>query len=247
MGQVPNNRKSTYLFVGNGKVSRHFQYYFKSLDIPFLLWTRNSLEDFAVLANLSEKILVLINDDEIEKFISKKKCGTLTDKIFIHFSGLLSLPFAESVHPLMTFSENLYTPESYRNITFITESGRKSFEELFPELPNQSFQILAEQKTLYHAFCVMSSNFTTILWQSFFNYLSLLNIPQEAAELYLKKTTENIAASKSPLTGPFQRKDINTITKHLEALKDHQMKNIYLSFLEFYNLQHKEKFFEKYS
>lgn len=115
-----------------------------------------------------KKILVLIKDDEIEKFISEKKSGILQDKIFVHFSGLLSIPDAESVHPLITFGENLYDPVTYSKITFITEAGRKSFRELFPELSNPSFQIPAEHKALYHAYCVMSGNFTTILWKSFF-------------------------------------------------------------------------------
>lgn len=246
MGQVPNIRKTTYLIVGNGKASRHIQFYFRSLKIPFSVWTRSSSENFDKLAHQSEKIIVLIKDDEIERFISEKKSGVLKNKIFIHFSGLLSLPDAESAHPLMTFGENLYDPETYSKITFITEAGRKSFRELLPELSNPSFQIPAEQKALYHAFCVMSGNFTTILWKSFFDYLKRLNIPEEAAYLYINKITENIATSSNPLTGPLQRKDIKTIVKHIEALKDHPVKNIYLSFVEFYDPKLKEKIFEKY-
>lgn len=247
MGQVPNKKKTTYLIVGNGKASRHIQFYFQSLKIPFSVWTKSSSENFDSLALQSEKVLVLIKDDEIEKFILEKKSGMLKNKIFIHFSGLLSLPDAESAHPLITFGENLYEPEIYRKITFITEAGRMSFRELFPELSNTFFQIPAEQKALYHAFCVMSGNFTTILWQSFFDYLKKLNIPEEAAYLYLNKITENIATSNNPLTGPLQRKDVNTIAKHLEALENNSIKKIYLSFIEFYNSKQKEKIFEKYS
>ena len=247
MGQVPNNKKTTYLIVGNGKASRHIQFYFRSLKIPFSVWTRSSYENFDKFALQSEKILVLIKDDEIEKFISEKKKGVLKDKIFIHFSGLLTLSTAESAHPLMTFGENLYEPETYSKITFITEAGRKSFQELFPELPNSSFQIPSEQKALYHAYCVMSGNFTTILWKSFFDYLNGLNIPKEASHLYLQKITENIVTSSNPLTGPLQRRDIKTIFKHIEAFKDHPVKNIYLSFVDFYDSKLKEKIFEKYS
>ncbi|AFH47778.1 Hypothetical protein IALB_0064 [Ignavibacterium album JCM 16511] len=212
-----------------------------------MVWTRSSSESFDRLARQSEKVLVLIKDDEIGKFIFEKKSGVLKNKIFIHFSGLLSLPDAESAHPLITFGENLYDPETYSKITFITEAGRKSFRELFPELSNTSFQIPAEQKALYHAFCVMSGNFTTILWQSFFDYLNKLSIPKESSYLYLQKIAENIATSDNPLTGPLQRKDIKTISRHLEALEDDPMKNIYLSFVEFYDSKLKEKIFEKYT
>ncbi len=247
MRQVPNNGKITYLIVGNGKVSRHFQFYFQSLNIPFSVWTRGSSESFDKIAQQIEKILVLIKDDEIERFISENKKGSLKNKIFIHFSGILTSSTAESVHPLMTFGENLYDPETYSKITFITEAGRKSFREIFPELPNFSFQISKEQKALYHAYCVMSGNFTTILWQSFFDYLKGLNIPKESAYLYLNKITENILTSGNPLTGPLERRDIKTITKHIEALEDQPIKNIYLSFIEFYDSKLKEKIFEKHS
>lgn len=247
LGQVPNKRKISYLFVGNGKVSRHFQFYFKSLNIPFDVWTRKSSIKFEDIAIQSEKILVLIKDDKIKDFISKNKTDLLKDKIFIHFSGLLSLPFAESAHPLMTFGENLYEINTYKKITFITEAGRKSFQDLFPELPNKSFELPADQKALYHSYCVMSGNFTTILWQSFFGFLQSLNIPREAAYLYLQKISENILLSENPLTGPLERKDIQTIKKHLIALNEHPIKNIYLSFLEFYDSKLKETLFEKYS
>lgn len=241
MGQVPIIKNTAYLFVGNGRLSKHFQFYFKSLNIPHLVWSRNSKKNFNDLAKQVEKILVLIKDDEIEKFISENKSVHLNDKLFIHFSGLLSTPLAESAHPLMTFGDNLYEQNLYQQITFITEFGRKSFKELFPELPNPSFKINSEQKPLYHAFCVMSGNFTTILWQRFFDYLNSLNIPKQAGYLYLQKIAENVITSNSPLTGPIHRNDSQTINKHLIALEEHSMKNIYKSFLELFYTESKEK------
>lgn len=74
-----------------------------------------------------------------------------------------------------------------------------------------------------------------------------LNIPEEAAYLYLNKIAENIVTTNNPLTGPFQRQDIKTIAKHLDALEHHPIKNIYLTFIEFYDSKLKEKIFEKYS
>lgn len=236
LGQVPmlNRNDPKYLFVGNGRVSRHFQYYFTLLKIPFLVWTRNSTESFESLSQVTEKILVLIKDDEIENFILSKRNESINNKIYIHFSGTLTTPLAESVHPLMTFGNELYNSDVYTKITFITEKGRKNFSELFPELPNQSFAIDTEQKQIYHAFCVMSGNFTTILWQSFFNYLDSMNIPHKVSYLYCQKIFENLIRSDDPLSGPFKRKDQQTINKNLKALEGHPMENIYKSFIEYY-------------
>lgn len=237
LGQVPmlNQNSPKYLFVGNGKVSRHFQYYFTLLKIPFLVWTRNSTKSFEYLSQAAEKILVLIKDDEIENFILRNKTAFNKNKTYIHFSGTITTSIAESVHPLMTFGNELYNSDIYTSITFITEKGRKKFQKLFPELPNQSFEIEPEQKQLYHAFCVMSGNFTTILWQSFFDYLDSLNIPHEVSFNYCQKIFENLIHSDDPLSGPFKRKDKQTINKNLKALEGHPMENIYKSFVEYYN------------
>lgn len=232
MRQVPEHKTPTYLFVGNGKVSRHFQLYFTSLNIPFGVWTRSSGKDFLKFALTSQKILLLINDDAIVPFVTDNSKG-LEDKTWIHFSGLLSTPLAESAHPLMTFGHELYNPEFYAQVPFVTEAGRKPFSGLFPELPNPSFQIPHDKKALYHAFCVMGGNFTTILWKSFFAELQRLGIPKQAALPYLKKISENLVLDSQPLTGPFERNDLKTILKHREVLKGHPMKGIYEAFLNF--------------
>lgn len=234
MRQVPEHKTPTYLFVGNGKVSRHFQLYFTALNIPFRVWTRSSGQDFLECALISQKILLLIKDDAIVPFVTGN-CKGLEDKTWIHFSGLLSTPLAESVHPLMTFGTELYEPEFYAQVPFITEAGRKPFSGLFPELPNPNYQIPHDKKALYHAFCVMSGNFTTILWKSFFAELQRLGIPKQAALPYLKKISDNLASDSQPLTGPFERNDVKTISIHREVLVGHPMKGIYEAFFEFYN------------
>jgi len=231
--QVPEPQKLTYLFVGNGKVSKHLQYFFTSLKIPFGLWTRSSGEDFLKYAQHAGKILLLINDDDIEPFIALRRTG-LEDKTWIHFSGLLSTPLAESAHPLMTFGHELYEPEFYARVPFVTEQGREPFSGLFPELPNPGYQIAPELKPLYHAFCVMGGNFTTILWKCFFEELRRLGIPEQAAYPYLEKIAENLVSGSRPLTGPFERNDVKTVLKHREVLESHPMKNIYNSFFELY-------------
>lgn len=196
------------------------------------------------MAQSAGSILVLIKDDEIQNFLDKNHKKISDDKTWIHCSGMLSTNLAESAHPLMSFTDELYSLEKYEAITFITEKGRKSFSELFPQLNNPNYQIESSEKTLYHAFCVLSGNFTTMIWQFFFDYLKSKNIPKSSAYLYLETITNNMQSNSAPLTGPIQRNDKNTIQKHLESLNDHPVKNIYIGFLKAYDKMIKEKIIE---
>ncbi len=245
MRQVPaKNNQYSYLIVGNGKLSKHFQQYFSLKNISYKVWTRSSKESFQSTGQSAKSVLVLIKDDEIQNFLDTNHKKLSNDKTWIHCSGMLSTNLAASAHPLMTFTDELYSLKKYESITFITEKGRKSFNVLFPGLKNPNYEIESSEKTLYHAFCVLSGNFTTMIWQFFFDYLKSKNIPESAAYLYLNTITDNLKNNSAPLTGPIQRNDKNTIQKHLESLNDHPVKNIYISFLEAYNKMTKEKIIE---
>lgn len=229
------NNSYSYLIVGNGKLSKHFQYLFTIKNISFKIWFRGSKESFKSLCDEAEKILVLVKDDEIINFIEENKQFVDQSKIWIHCSGMISTPLAESAHPLMTFTDKLYEPSIYDSIPFFTEKNRLAFNELFPLLNNPNYQIDPQDKILYHAFSVMSGNFTTILWQSFFEFLISRDIPQAITYTYLNGITQSLRNESSPLTGPIQRKDVNTIYKHLEALENHPLRDVYISFLEAYD------------
>ncbi len=158
MRQVPGNKvKIPYLIIGNGRLATHLSHYFQQLSIPFLQWWRGCEQDFQSLMDQTAKILVLINDDAIEDFIHN---NLITDNHhnWIHCSGLLAIPVAESAHPLMTFSDTLYDLETYQNTLFVTEIGKTSFPELFPELPNPHIAIPSGRKGFYHAWCSMAAD-----------------------------------------------------------------------------------------
>jgi predicted short-subunit dehydrogenase-like oxidoreductase (DUF2520 family) len=243
--QVPAlSDKYSYLIVGNGRISKHFQQYFQLKNISFKVWTRNANESLQSFEKNADSILILIIDDAIKSFLENNSDTFSKKKNLIHCSGMLSTPLAESAHPLMTFTNELYSLEKYESITFITEKGRKSFNDLFPELKNPAYEIESSEKTLYHAYCVLSGNFTTLMWKFFFDYLKSNNIPESAAFPYLTATTKNLMKASHPLSGPLVRNDSNTIYKHLEALKNNPLRNIYISFLEAYDHMKKEKLLE---
>ena len=235
MGQVPKQGEIPYLIIGNGRLAKHIAHYFDLSGIPYLNWHRKSDESLSSLISQTKKILVLINDDEIENFISQNN-KDFEHKTWIHCSGLLSTPLAESAHPLMTFSNFLYDLDTYKSIPFITEKGRENFHDLFPELANINFPIKSELKPLYHAWCVMSGNFTTILWSRFFEmFEKQFGINKEYTFPYLSKISKNLMINESPLTGPLARGDKKVIEKNLLALKDEPFAEIYRAFVNTHN------------
>jgi predicted short-subunit dehydrogenase-like oxidoreductase (DUF2520 family) len=243
--QVPKQQnKYPYLIVGNGRLSKHFQHYFSLKGISFNTWVRQSKQSFITSASEADKIMVLVNDDSIESFIKKYKREELSRKKWIHCSGLLSTPIAESAHPLMSFTNELYDLDFYESIIFITEKNRKGFGELFPELPNHSYKIDTNEKAKYHAMCVISGNLTSFVWKIFFDYLQKQGIPSEAAYTYLNAITGNLIRSKEPVTGPFQRNDKKVINKHLDALNGQPLRELYVAFESSFRRMMKENSIE---
>lgn len=238
--QIPSYLPPSYLLIGYGRLGRHLEAYFKLENIPLKIWTcrqqnvpnslgfgdlrREQIEGFS-------HVLLAIHDSAIEPFIREHEF--LSEKTLIHFSGSLSTPLAESAHPLMTFSEQLYDLETYRKIPFVLEKGRRHFEELFPALKNPHYAIPQEQKTLYHALCVMSGNFTTILWEKFFKELEqTFRLPRELVYPYLAQIALNLQKGEaSVLTGPLVRGDHTTIDRHLNVLGQDPFKEVYQSFV----------------
>lgn len=242
MGQVPNQiDKPKYLIVGNGLLAKHFLHYFDLLGVSYIQCVRENLNEFVKLSHQSDKhgsvdrILLLIRDDQIENFIREYKNKIAPQSIWVHCSGVLSIEEAESAHPLASFSEVLFDLRFYKSIPFVTEKGRKNFHELFPQLQNPSYEIYKEEKELYHAWCSIAGNFTTILWQNFFNYLKDdLLLPSQAAHQFLVSISENLIKSNDPLTGPLKRGDTKTIERHLRQLKNSPLEDVYKSFIKLF-------------
>jgi len=192
-----------YCIIGGGRLARHFSHYFRLLGMPHSQWRRTpadkSCADKSLLKQATadaSHILLLINDQAIAEFVSEN--GFLADKILIHCSGANSYPSIAGVHPLMTFGEELYDLATYEAIPMVCESSSRAdfqFPQLFPQLKNPVHIIPAEQKALYHAYCVCAGNFSQLLWQmSADGMQSRLGLPVGVLELYLQKNWKIFSA-----------------------------------------------------
>lgn len=243
MGQVPQ-----YTIIGAGRVARHMCHYFKVLGIAYQQWSRQSpvsvLEKFV---KQTPRILILISDSAIEKFILEHPC--LANKTLIHFSGSLQTTHAYACHPLMTFTDSLYDLAPYQQIPFILERGGPTFNELLPELNNPHYLIDADKKALYHALCVVSGNFSTLLWQRCFSlFEQQLDLPTAILQPYLQQITENlITQPHRALTGPLARGDLITMQKNIQALQSTELQGLYRSFIETFSPKHQQELDNEYS
>src|SRR5689334_6993126 len=113
-----------YLLVGSGRLARHLHFYFDSLHIPHLRWSRRDEVSIESLLRDVQKVLFLIKDDQIEVL---RHQHDFKGKTLIHCSGALEIDGLESAHPLCSFAESLYEPSFYKRIPFVTVQGKMPF------------------------------------------------------------------------------------------------------------------------
>lgn len=219
------------LIIGNGRAATHMAHYFALLNLPFQQWSRSSGEELSAQLTHIQRILLLINDDQIIPFLNQYP--QLRQKCVIHFSGALVIDGIYGAHPLVSFSQNLFEFEFYKAIPFAVDHNAPAFAELLPGLPNPNYRIDETKKSFYHALCVLSGNFTTLLWQKLFNELEPLGLPTEFGLPYLQCITNNLRQNPNgALTGPLARGDLQTIERNLEALQDDPYAKVYRAFVE---------------
>ena len=229
-----------YLLIGRGRLATHLAAYFKFKNIPFLQWSRvDSLDDLKKFILLSKRIFLAISDDAIEPFITAHQLPR--DKA-IHFSGALSTPLAHQLHPLMTFAKDLYDPETYESMAFVSAASAfpntaPTLKDLIPELSNKHYFIPEGREAFYHALCVLSGNGTTLLWQAAIEHFQkTLDLPAEAVWPYLEQIIFNLQKNPTTaLTGPWARNDRKTILKNEHALQSTALGSLYHSFQGVYH------------
>lgn len=245
MGQVPSAKP--WLLVGSGRLATHLATYLRQLDIPCRQWSRAhgwhglapaegaTLEDALTRC---ERVLLAISDDALAPFVARYHSASCGPSIWVHFSGSRQVDGVWAAHPLCTFGPQPYAPEIYSAIPFLLDEGGPSLAELLPGLPNPSAAIPAGDKPLYHALCVVAGNFTTLLWQRFFQLLERRwGLDPTLATPYLRQTLANLEAAdpRRALTGPIARGDSETVATNLEALEAAGLSDvarIYRAFLE---------------
>lgn len=223
-----------HLIIGNGQSAFHLAEYFKLLSVNYRQWSRKtkSESELLELIETADVVFILIKDDAIIDFYSKHK--VLKEKHCFHFSGALSsFGSCISIHPLMSFaSRKPFDLDFYKSINFVTDHSLGSVP--FP-LPNVVQKISPEDKKRYHALCVMSGNFTVLLWMLAKKHFSEIGLAPQILDPYLKQIASQIIHdSEQALSGPLLRKDFRTISSHLSDIQGTELEPIYRGFLQSY-------------
>lgn len=189
-------------------------------------------------ARLNADIVWLcVTDDAIAE--SARALGPLVNwrgKTAFHSSGALSsdqlAPLKRrgaavaSVHPMMTFVRNAVT--SLQGVAFALEGDTRAFrlgKRIAQDLGGVPFRIDKESKVLYHAMGSFTSPLVVAVLALAGRVAEAAGIPRAklsaAIPPILRKTFDNYMrdGATGAFSGPINRGDLQTVKKHLDALK----------------------------
>lgn len=226
--------KCSILVIGSGRMAKHLCHYLKIKGHSFKTWTRSDTQDLEHVSHSSDLVFLAVSDDAIANLAHR-----LPQNQKIHFSGSLYIPGTLGLHPLMTFGRDLYEENQYDQIPLVFDQP-----DLAPywlkTLPNPIVHLNPEQKTLYHGLCHLAGNYPKFLWIEIAKiFKSQLNLPPEILKPYLSEILkQSLGKNPDSLTGPFARKDMETIQGHLSALDHSPLKTSYEGFLASFKETH---------
>ena len=231
------------------KIKGYYSRTKKSADIAATFTNSTAYDSSEELVKECDIICVATPDDSILKVWEQIKDFNLHKKIICHFSGSLSSDIfsgiektgAEkiSIHPMYAFSDK-FTSYKQLNTARLTIEGSteavKVIKELFgAELKHQIFELKASDKVKYHAAAAFASNYIVGIFDVALELLKNCGFTdKDAVSLLEPLITGNVKSvlqngTKDALTGPVIRNDIGTVKKHIEALEEKDMIDIYKS------------------
>lgn len=235
---------SPVILVGNGKLATHMAHYCELSDAPYL-WRKDAraLDQWNDQHLETPLVWILVSDKAVET-VGRKIQGLAPDCSLFHASGALKTEGITALHPLFTFGPDLYDLKTYQSFPFTLIDSKweqepklaEYFARFFPK--NKKLEIPEESQALYHALCVIVSNFPQILWSLSGKVLNtktgLENVVFDP--IIQQAATNYILAKEKSLTGPLVRGDQETVERNLSALeKEPQLRTIYQAVLQAYS------------
>lgn len=237
-------------FIGAGKVCFTMSYYLNSKYNNVLGIYSKDINDakeaakFSIseyysnlsdLLDLCDTLFLTVNDDSISDIVKELIQLNVKNKILIHtsgslnsdiFSSLLDTNYCYSLHPIYAFNDKYNSINGFEKCRFSLEGNETYINEIKELFKNRVVLINKDDKTKYHAACVMLSNFIcgiTYKAEELLNSIGISNL--EIFKPLIMNNIENILnyGSINALTGPIVRNDINTISKHLDNLDDKEL------------------------
>jgi predicted short-subunit dehydrogenase-like oxidoreductase (DUF2520 family) len=167
----------------------------------------------------------------------------------IHSSAATEVPGALTLHPLMTFSRELYSEGEYDRIPLVLfqeelnatpHPHRSPIETLMRQLSNPVKILSSSERTSYHLSCVFYSNLSLLLWEAASRVTPSKLSPVDYRPI-LEQTLHNFfKTGLNALTGPLVRGDQVTLRRHLASLQNRPECSLYEGFTEYFKNLKKE-------
>lgn len=182
-------------------------------------------------------VFIAVPDDQIALVASQLAESPIRwkDKRVVHCSGALFSdilkPVADkgaaiaSMHPIQTFRRG-DGGEQWRDI-FISLEGDPALLEELKQLVHlaqaHAFIVDKPQKRALHLAAVLASNYLVTLQYTAEEFLSDMGIQGgfRLVEPLVRQTVDNISSkgTRGALSGPIERKDLDTVKKHLDLIR----------------------------
>ncbi|HAT1596382.1 TPA: DUF2520 domain-containing protein [Legionella pneumophila] len=205
----------------------------------------------AKISELSEADITWITcrDDSISDVVSILDDVQILKKgsLVIHCSGALNssvlLPlkkqgcYIASLHPLKAFRSNSLDSNAFKQVHCVIEGDSEACRWLKPAFEKLGASIIAvepEMKAIYHAAATIAANYLVTLASYSEELLLQAGIQQaQSRKMICDLMHSNIVnlsqadSIESALTGPLARGDMQTISLHLEAIKNRDISSLY--------------------
>lgn len=142
-----------------------------------------------------------------------------------------------SAHPMFSFGnpeKNIFEFEgTYCALESESSVAVTTLEKIFNAMGSVTFYIRKADKALYHCAGIFASNYVVTLFDNAMQCLKNSGIEEQISRplvhQLMQSTLNNLKnqTTKSALTGPIQRGDIETVQSHIHALDNQKQKSLY--------------------
>ncbi|MDT2757874.1 DUF2520 domain-containing protein [Enterococcus asini] len=200
-------------------------------------WNTKVYCDKKELVKDCDWLLLTVPDDKISSVYLEIAPFLTLGHVVFHCSGALTSEIFTpkiagvhyySFHPMLAIG-NTHSFQSLSQAAFTLEG--LDVANILPELSclkNPIHTLASKEKVRYHAGCVFLSNLVIALAQTGTTLLKDCGLPESfvfgASHTLLQQNINQLASvgATKALTGPIERNDVQTVTRHLEVLNDQQ-------------------------
>lgn len=199
------------------------------------------------LVSESNIIFITVPDSKIKSVYDEIKYMDISGRQLCHCSGAMTTAeafpditkynaYGYAIHPLFPISSKYNSYTELKNAFFCIEGSHTHLEQwncFFKKIGNPTRIISAEMKHEYHTACTIASNLVCALIAESLSLMKKCGFTEEEALDAMKPLViSNInhifeVGPVTALTGPVERCDTATVSKHLSCIKSEPDNEIY--------------------